>query len=44
VPALEFLDPCPGAIDAKFTAVLDAVVAASPSRFSGGVKWEAVQG
>jgi hypothetical protein len=30
VPALEFLDACPGAIDAQFTAVLDAVVAAPP--------------
>jgi hypothetical protein len=37
VSALEFLDACPGAIDAQFTAVLDAVVAAPPPRFSGGV-------
>jgi hypothetical protein len=36
VPALEFLDACPGAVDAQFTAVLDAVVAASPPRFSDG--------
>ena len=43
VPALEFLDACQGAIDAKFTAVLDAVVAASPPRFSGGARW-AIQG
>jgi hypothetical protein len=35
---LEFLDACPGAIDAQFTAVLDAVVVASPPRFSGGGK------
>ena len=28
-PALEFLDGCPGKIDAEFTAVLDAVVAAA---------------
>ena len=44
VPALEFLDACPGAIDAKFTAVLDAVVAASLPPFSSDVKWEAMQG
>jgi hypothetical protein len=36
VPALEFLDDCPGTIDAQFTAVLDAVAAAPPPRFSGG--------
>lgn len=41
--ALEFLDACRGAIVAKFTAVLDAVVAASPPRFSGGARW-AMQG
>jgi hypothetical protein len=41
VPALEFLDACPGTIDAQFTAVLDAVAAAPPPRFSGGGKWEA---
>jgi hypothetical protein len=43
-PALEFLDACPGAIDAQFTAVLDAVAAAPPPRFSGGGKWEAMHG
>jgi hypothetical protein len=43
VPALEFLDGCPGTIDAQFTAVLDAV-AAPPPRFSGGGKWEAMHG
>ncbi len=42
VPALEFLDGCPGTIDAQFTAVLDAVAAAPPPRFSGGGKWEAM--
>jgi hypothetical protein len=36
VPALEFLDGCPGTIDAQFMAVLDAVAAAPPPRFSGG--------
>jgi hypothetical protein len=43
-PALEFLDACPGTIDAQFTAVLDAVAAAPPPRFSGGGKWEAMHG
>jgi hypothetical protein len=32
----------PGTIDAQFTAVLDAVAAAPPPRFSGGGKWEAM--
>jgi hypothetical protein len=44
VPSLEFLDRCPGTIDAQFTAVLDAVAAAPPPRFSGGGKWEAMHG
>jgi hypothetical protein len=44
VPALEFLDGCPGTVDAQFTAVLDAVAAAPPPRFSGGGKWEAMHG
>ncbi len=43
-PALKFLDSCPGNIDAKFTAVLDAVAGAPPPRFSGGGKWEAPWG
>lgn len=44
VPALEFPGDCPGTIDAQFTAVLDAVAAAPPPRFSGGGKWEAMHG
>src|SRR6266699_2299134 len=44
VPALGFLDNCPGKIDAEFTAVLDAVAAAPPPRFSGGGKREAMHG
>jgi len=44
VAALEFLDGCPGTVDAQFTAVLDAVAAAPPPRFSGGGKWEAMHG
>lgn len=43
-PALEFLDSCPGKIDAQFTAVLDAVAGAPPPRFSGGGKREAMHG
>lgn len=43
-PALEFLDGCPGKIDAEFAAVLDAVAAAPPPQFSGGGKWEAMHG
>ena len=44
VSALEFLDTCPGKIDAEFNAVLDAVAAAPPPQFSGGGKWEAMHG
>jgi hypothetical protein len=44
VPALDFLDECPGTLDAQFTAVLDAVAAAPPPQFSGGGKWEAMHG
>jgi len=44
MPALAFLDDCPGKIDAEFIAVLDAVAAAPPPRFSGGGKWEAMHG
>jgi hypothetical protein len=43
-PALDFLDGCPGKIDAEFAAVLDAVAAAPPPQFSGGGKWEAMHG
>jgi hypothetical protein len=44
IPAIEFLDACPGKIDAEFAAVLDAVAAAPPPQFSGGGKWEAMHG
>jgi hypothetical protein len=44
IPAIEFLDACPGKIDAEFAAVLDAVAAAPPPQFSGGEKWEAMHG
>jgi len=44
VPAAKFLDGCPRKIDAQFNAVLDAVAAAPPPKFSGGGKWEAMHG
>jgi hypothetical protein len=44
VPAEEFLDRCPPKIDARFSAVLEAVRAAPPPRFSGGGYWEAMHG
>lgn len=44
VPALEFLDRCPGKLDGEFTAVLDAVADAPPPQFSGGGRWEAMHG
>ncbi len=43
-PALDFLNTCPGKIDAELTAVLDALAAAPPPQFSGGSKWEAMHG
>ena len=44
VPAEEFLNNCPAKIDARFTAVLEAVRTAPPPRFSGGGYWEAMHG
>jgi hypothetical protein len=44
VPALDFLDHCPGKLEGEFSAVLDAVAAAPPPQFSGGGKWEAMHG
>ena len=41
-PAIDFLSGCPGKIEGEFAAVLDAVAAAPPPRFSGGGKWEAM--
>jgi hypothetical protein len=41
---LTFLDACPKVVRAKFVAVLDAVAAAPPPRFSGGGMWEAMHG
>jgi hypothetical protein len=44
VPAEEFLAGCPSKIDARFSAVLEAVRAAPPPKFSGGGYWEAMHG
>jgi hypothetical protein len=44
VPAEEFLAACPGKIEARFHAVLDAVRNAPPPQFSGGGYWEAMHG
>lgn len=44
VPAEEFLDSCPAKIDARFSAVLEAVRDAPPPQFSGGGYWEAMHG
>ena len=44
VPAEQFLDSCPSAVDAKLNAVLEAVRAAPPPQFSGGGNWEAMHG
>lgn len=41
--ALDFLFGCSPAIRAQFAAVLDAVAAALPPRFSGGGLWEAAR-
>jgi hypothetical protein len=44
VPAEDFLDGCPAKIEARFSAVLEAVRDAPPPRFSGGGYWEAMHG
>jgi hypothetical protein len=44
VPAEEFLDSCPAKIDARFSAVLEAVRSTPPPQFSGGGYWEAMHG
>ena len=43
-PALDFFDTVPVKVAAEIHAVLDAVAEAPPPSFSGGVKWEAMQG
>lgn len=44
VPSLDFLRACPTNVRATMLAVLDAVAAAPPPRFSGGGLWEAMHG
>ncbi|HEX6667466.1 MAG TPA: hypothetical protein VF081_12815 [Solirubrobacterales bacterium] len=44
VPAEDFLDRCPTKIEARFSAVLEAVRDAPPPQFSGGGYWEAMHG
>lgn len=43
-PAIAFLDACPVRVKATMLAVLAAVAASPPPRFSGGGKWEAMHG
>ena len=42
VPGREFISSCPTSVQAKLVAVLIAVAAAPPHRFSGGGFWEAM--
>jgi hypothetical protein len=42
LPGRDFLGSCPLPVRAKFVAVLIAVAAAPPQRFSGGGFWEAM--
>lgn len=44
VPAEEFLDGCPAKVEARFSAVLEAIRGAPPPQFSGGGYWEAMHG
>lgn len=44
VPGDDFLDGLPAKTSAHFYAVLEAVRAAPPPRFSGGGYWEAMHG
>jgi hypothetical protein len=44
IPGREFIASCPAPVRAKFFAVLTAVAAAPPQRFSGGGFWEAMHG
>jgi hypothetical protein len=44
VPAEDFLNGCPATIEARFSAVLEAVRDAPPPQFSGGGYWEAMHG
>ncbi len=42
VPGRDFITSCPAPVQAKLAAVLTAVAAAPPPRFSGGGLWEAM--
>ncbi len=44
VPAEDFLDGCPAKVEARFSAVLEAIRGAPPPQFSGGGYWEAMHG
>jgi hypothetical protein len=44
VPGRNFLEGCPTKVRATMRAVLVAVAAAPPKRFSGGGYWEAMKG
>lgn len=44
VPGEVFLDACPSKVEATILAVLEAIRAAPPPRFSGGGEWEAMHG
>ena len=44
VPAEDFFDGCPVKVEARFSAVLEAVRDAPPPQFSGGGYWEAMHG
>ena len=44
VPAIEFLDGCPVKVAANLLAVLDASPTRRRRRYSGGGKWEAMNG
>ena len=43
-PAEEFLDACPDSVAADLIAIVDAVAASPPPRFTGGGMWEAMRG
>lgn len=43
-PAEAFLDDCPDGVAADLIAIVDAVAAAPPPRFTGGGMWEAMHG
>lgn len=44
IPGEDFLDACPSTVEARISAVLEAVRNAPPPQFSGGGYWEAMHG